>query len=579
MVNAQEKYTIPKKHRVIQELSTDSGNVSVGTKLQDVTFTSVTNNMYHLNKLSKSGPVVFVFLSAECPVAQRYTMRLKRMHAEFSEKPVTIVGVYSNENDSLDDVKKYLAKAEYPFPIVKDTDGSLARHLGATMTPQAHLVDTSGVLRYRGPIDDNRYVTRVKHHYLKNALVALLDGKPIPVKETAAFGCTIHLPELPTQNQITYSEHIAPILQKNCQTCHQQDGIAPLSLASYKDVETHAAKIFEYTQARLMPPWKPVRGYGEFKNERRLTDTEIDMIGNWVKAGMSAGAKINDSSTGQSSQTWTHGKPDWIIDTSEEYRNYYSSIIITDNFKEDMYVRGIDFQLEKNKMVRGVTSTFGAKIFTMRTDQLDGSHAISVGISPKIGEKTSHGVWTPGFAPVLLPESVGYLLPKEKNIVLHIEYDDADHQEHNVSRVGLYFSKAPETAKLRKAILTNRALKDPKNSNQHSAFSYYEFKSDVYVYAVYPSIETYKHDMRIIAKTPTGERIKMLWIKASDFKWRDIYYYQKPIFLPAGSRLEFDIEKDSENQNNLELSAQKNEKGIELICNFLYVLASEYVQD
>ena len=45
------------------------------------------------------------------------------------------------------------------------------------MTPQAHLVDTSGVLRYRGPIDDNRYETRVKHNYLKDALVAVLNGK------------------------------------------------------------------------------------------------------------------------------------------------------------------------------------------------------------------------------------------------------------------------------------------------------------------------------------------------------------------------------------------------------------------
>lgn len=576
--HAQADYTIPKKHRVIQESSPKSIRVLLGTKFSDITFTTLQGKTHSLTSLSKQGIVVFVFLSAECPVAQRYAMRLKRMHTEFAAKHVTLIGVYSNENDSVDDVKAYLTRAEYTFPIVKDTNGSLARHLGATMTPQAHVVDTSAVLRYRGAIDDNRYETRIKHRYLKDALVALLDGKAVLVKETAAFGCTIHLPDLPIEKQITYSEHIAPIFQKNCQTCHHQNGIAPIALTNYDNAKAHATKIAKYTEARLMPPWKPVRGYGEFKNERRLTDNEIEMIGNWVKAGMPAGAKIN-TPIAQSSQTWTHGKPDWIIDTSEEYRNYYASIVITDNFKEDIYIRGIDFQLEKNKIVRGVTATFGAKVFTMQYDQLDGSHVISIGISPKIGEKTSHGVWTPGFAPVLLPEGVGYLLPKEKNIVLHIEYDDADHQEHNVSQVGLYFSKTPETAKLRKVILTNRAPKEPRIFNPHSAFSSYEFKSDAYVYAVYPSIDAYKHDMRIITKTPTGERIKMLWIKASDFKWRDIYYYQKPIFLPAGSRLEFDSEQEAENQNNLELSAQKNEKDIELICNFLYVLASEYVPD
>ncbi len=577
--DAQSDYTIPKKHRVIQESSKQHVSVPVDAQLPNVTFTSLEDKTFHLNTLIKQGSVVFVFLSAECPVAQRYAMRLKRMDAEFSARHVTFIGVYSNENDSVDDVKAYIARAEYPFPIVKDTDGSLARHLGATMTPQAHLIDMSGILRYRGPIDDNRYETRVKHNYLKDALVAVLNGKPVPVKETPAFGCTIHLPELPVQNQITYSEHIAPILQKNCLTCHHQDGIAPFALADYDNVKTRAVKIAEYTQARLMPPWKPVHGFGEFKNERRLTDTEIDMIAKWVKTGTAAGPATNDKTTPLSSETWTLGKPDWVIDTPEEFAKCHASIVITDNFKKDIYIQGVDFQLEKNKTVRGVTATFGAKIFTMRTDQLDGSHVISIGISPNISEKGLHGVCTPGFAPVLLPEGIGYLLPKEKNIILNIEYHNADHQEHDGLRVGLYFSKTPETAQLRKATLMNRLLKKPRNLNQYNVFSSYDFKSDVYVYGVYPSIDAYKHNMRIVAKTQTDEHIKMLWIKASDFKWQDIYYYQEPIFLPAGSRLVFDLQEDSENQNVRKLSDQKNKKAAKLTCHFLYVLASEYTPD
>ncbi len=579
--HTQENYTIPKKHRVIQEKSPQSNSVPLGSKFPDITFTTLQGNTQTLSLLSQQGPVVFVFLSTECPVAQRYAMRLKRMHTEFSNKHVTFVGVYSNENDSVDDVKAYLARAEYPFLIVKDTDGSLARHIGATMTPQAHLIDTSGVLRYRGSIDDNRYETRIKHRYLKDALVALLNAKPVPVKETAAFGCTIHLPDLPTEKQTTYSEHIAPILQKNCLTCHHQNGIASIVLTNYDNAKAHAAKIAEYTQARLMPPWKPVRGYGEFKNERRLTDTEIEMITNWVKTGTPEGTKIKDSPTAQSSGAWALGKPDWVIDSHEEYRNFYSSIVITDNFGKDIYVRGIDFQLGKNKMVRGVTAAFGAKMFTMRTDSLDGPDVISIGISPRISESNSyaHGVCTPGFAPVLLPEGVGYLLPKEKHIVLNVEYHDTDHREHNGLRVGFYFSKTPKTAQLRRTTLTNRAVGKTKSLNQSIAISSYQFKSDVYVFAVYPSINTYKQDMRIVAKTPTGEHIKMLWIKASHFKWQDIYYYRDPIFLPAGSRLELNGMEDSENQNNLDILDQNNKKAVNLTCHFLYVLASEYNAD
>ena len=174
VVHAQTDYTIPKKHRVIQEKLPDSQRVPVGTKLSDITFTTLPGNTRSLGLLITQGPAIFVFLAAECPVAQRYAMRLKRMHTDFADKHVTLIGVYANENDSVDDIKAYLAKAEFPFPIVKDTDGSLARHLGATMTPQAHLIDSRGVLRYRGPIDDNRYETRIKHNYLRDALVAVL---------------------------------------------------------------------------------------------------------------------------------------------------------------------------------------------------------------------------------------------------------------------------------------------------------------------------------------------------------------------------------------------------------------------
>ena len=212
-VLAQSEYTISKKHRVIQEQVQNVQNVVIGNKISDVEITSLQKHSYSLLALAQQGPVILIFLSAECPVAQRYAMRLKRMHKEFSDKQVTIVGVYSNENDSVEDVQSYLKKAKYPFPIVKDLDGSLARKIGATMTPQAHLIDTSGVLRYRGPIDDNRYITRVKYNYLNDAIVAVLNGKDVKIKETPAFGCTIHLPDLPVEKPVIYHKQITQIVE------------------------------------------------------------------------------------------------------------------------------------------------------------------------------------------------------------------------------------------------------------------------------------------------------------------------------------------------------------------------------
>ena len=211
--HAASEYTITDKHRVIEEATLDENNVPVGTKLPALSFTTLDGKTHNVEILTKQGPIVFVFLATECPVAQRYTTRLKRFHAEFPT--YTFVAVYPNENDSVDEVKAYVAKAAYPFHVVKDATGRLARLFDATMTPQAFLLDTTRTLQYRGAIDDNRYETRVKHHYLRDVLIATRDGVPVPVQTTSAFGCTIHFPETALPDEVTYSEHIAPILQSS----------------------------------------------------------------------------------------------------------------------------------------------------------------------------------------------------------------------------------------------------------------------------------------------------------------------------------------------------------------------------
>ena len=291
VLQAAPDYTITNKHRVIQEVSLSQNAVPIGTEVPRLNFTTLSGDIYTLDRLTAKGPIVAVFLATRCPVAQRYAMRLKRLHTEFTnnDKHTTFVGIYANEEDTLDDVKAYIQKAEYKFPIVKDTAGYLPELLGATMTPQAVVIDTSGTLRYRGPIDDNRYENRVKHNYLHDALLATHTGDAIPLQETPAFGCTIHLPETGLPSEVTYSEHVATVLQNNCQTCHRHGEVAPFTLIDYSDAKAWATEIAVYTQSRLMPPWKPAPGYGHFKNERRLTDSQIELIARWVDAGAPPG--------------------------------------------------------------------------------------------------------------------------------------------------------------------------------------------------------------------------------------------------------------------------------------------------
>ena len=72
--------------------------------------------------------------------------------------------------------------------------------------------------------------------------------------------------------RITFSETIAPIVYANCVTCHRPGEAAPFPLISYDDVKKRGTLIATVTESRFMPPWHAVHGYGEFVDERRLTD-------------------------------------------------------------------------------------------------------------------------------------------------------------------------------------------------------------------------------------------------------------------------------------------------------------------
>src|SRR4249920_1609031 len=87
----------------------------------------------------------------------------------------------------------------------------------------------------------------------------------------------------------TYSRDVAPILYKNCTTCHRPGEIGPMSLLTYKDARPWAKSIVARVEAGTMPPWHADPSVGEFENDRRLTSDEKETIGKWVAAGAPEG--------------------------------------------------------------------------------------------------------------------------------------------------------------------------------------------------------------------------------------------------------------------------------------------------
>src|SRR4051812_28110420 len=119
---------------------------------------------------------------------------------------------------------------------------------------------------------------------------------------------------------VTFNQQIAPILYKNCSPCHRPGEAAPFSLLSYQDAKQHAGQIAAATQRRFMPPWLPEPGHGEFANDRKLSDSEIAAIQEWVKQGTLLGPTANAPKPPKFSDEWQLGTPDLILRVTQPYQ-------------------------------------------------------------------------------------------------------------------------------------------------------------------------------------------------------------------------------------------------------------------
>ncbi len=141
---------------------------------------------------AKTVATVVIFISTLCPVSNAYHDRYKQLTADFRDQPAQFVFINANDNETLAEVNDHMRAAELPFPVYKDWKNSVADKLGASMTPEAFVLNAKGEVLYHGAVDDSKNEARVKVTALRDAISSTLAGKPVAKKELKAFGCNIH---------------------------------------------------------------------------------------------------------------------------------------------------------------------------------------------------------------------------------------------------------------------------------------------------------------------------------------------------------------------------------------------------
>src|SRR2546428_2750952 len=88
-----------------------------------------------------------------------------------------------------------------------------------------------------------------------------------------------------TEGNLSFNRDLAPLIFRHCAPCHHPGGTGPFSLLRYADARKHAKEMAEVTNKRIMPPWLPAPGSGEFMDSRRMSDGEVGLFQRWFDGG------------------------------------------------------------------------------------------------------------------------------------------------------------------------------------------------------------------------------------------------------------------------------------------------------
>ncbi len=348
--------------------------------------------------------------------------------------------------------------------------------------------------------------------------------------------------------EITFNEHIAPLIHTNCTPCHRPGEVGPFSLITYQDVAKRADFVKHVTEIRYMPPWKADPAFQHYRNERLLTQQEIDLIGRWVADGAPRGSTMPPPMPEFRPHSQLAMEPDLVLsmqtafdipgDGSEEFR-YFS---IPTHLPEDVYLKAIEFrpgnpQLVHHSRIMVDTSNLMRAINGMsETDPA----LVSFQQIP-LADEFLYG-WVPGNLPVLYPEGTGKLLKKNSDLILNIHYAPSSVPATDQSTIRLYFTKMPvqkevETMTLRETDIINQPFVIPAGEVKTFYMRSEPLAQAIQLISVLPHMHTVGRSFRAFAITPAGDVVPLVKVDDWDFNWQSTYVFKDLLTVPEGSVL------------------------------------------
>jgi hypothetical protein len=330
----------------------------------------------------------------------------------------------------------------------------------------------------------------------------------------------------PITTRVRFNKELIRVLQHSCLGCHREGGIAPWSLVTYDEARPWAKAIKEEILEKRMPPWRAMKGYGEFRNAPQLTQREIDLIVNWVEGGAPKGDDKDLPAGPLYSTDWQLGKPDLVLKAERPLKiasdeDGRRAITLPTDFKQDRWLTAIDLMADKGSVVHCATLYLDTGV---KKASADSSLVL--------------GTWSPGQKSVALPDGVAQLVPAGAKLSVEIHYRGAGEEVEDRSAVGLYFAKALPSKRVQEISLSGADANVPAGAGLHKFKTSIEITSDTEAVAIRPAVNPLLVSLQATAYRPDGTQEILIWVRGYQYDWRTTYYYKQPVILSKGTRVE-----------------------------------------
>ena len=369
----------------------------------------------------------------------------------------------------------------------------------------------------------------------------------------------------------TFAKDVAPIIQQNCQICHQPGSIAPMSLASYEAVKRYAPRIREKVAARIMPPWHIDRSVGiqEFKNDRGLTDEELETLVTWLDGDMPFGdeADMPPSPVFPDGSEWQYaerfGQPDLVVRSelytlAAETQDKWFRPETPTGLTEERWVKAIEIRPSWPDGRRIVHHTLAYLIQDEDPDEMSAETAALSAGSRAMGGPGLFMEWAVGKVGEIFPDGAGKLMLPGSRIRWEVHMHAIGREvKDSYVELGIWFYPNDQVPQNR----TRLRFFDAAGDDLDIPPGQIAVTQDFYVLGWPSRLENYQPHMHMRGKAMTMEAIypdgrKEILSQVNNFQWNwhvnYIYADHAAPLLPAGTTLVFTAWHDNtaENPNN-----------------------------